>query len=196
MYKMIEPVTISFDRRCSRLLRVYFLLRVIAHDKPERRNVSMHPGPRHSRNFFGELVFSASMLFLLIPFPLVRFTLTANTCVACLQLAVLQRFLKFRFFVFHPVLRPLLLTELPYRNAPFLHCNLKGNDFTPLISNHQRLRFTIHAPCTRYKCFVTFIISRCATGRRSFRAHASPRFENMQRDTSIPEKIIQLTGSV
>lgn len=49
------------------------LLRVIAHDKPERCNVSMHTGPttHHSRNFFGELVFSASMpfrLFLLLSF--------------------------------------------------------------------------------------------------------------------------------
>lgn len=65
------------------------LLRVIAHDKPERRNVSMHPGPTTRGICSASWYFLPRCRFPLIPFPLVRFTLAANTCVACLQLAVL-----------------------------------------------------------------------------------------------------------
>lgn len=159
---------ISFDRHYSRFLHVYFLLRVIAHDKPERRNVSMHPGPRHhSRNFFGELeVFSASMLFRLFVFlsfdsPSQRIHALRVYNWQFYSGSLSSAFSYSTLFRTHCSLWNCLAT---YRKTPFFHCNLKGNDSTPLISNHHHQAVTIYhtrSLHTRYKCFVTFTISRC-----------------------------------
>lgn len=147
---------------------MYFFHRVIVHDKPEWRNVSMRePIRRISRCSY----FFPFFFWSIIPF--IRSFCTrrksprqvlTNTCTVCLQLAVLWQLLKFRFFVFAVLIAPYGIA-FPLIEKPSHRRNLKGNDSTLLISRTT----TFFIPCPAFHEFLfpavtqafleTFIIS-------------------------------------